>query len=193
MMATLSGGAWFSKLDLAEAYQQLTLDEETAEVLTLTTPKGLRRMKRLPYGVDVAPGIFQRLMETLLQGIPGVKPYLDDILVTGPSEVEHDKRLDRVLKVLKANGLRLNKEKCYFAANEMEFLGFRVTKEGIRPTEGKLKAIKEAPLPKDVKQLQAFLGLLNFYSAFMPKKATVLEPLHRLLDATMKSNWCWTS
>ncbi|KHJ39792.1 reverse transcriptase, partial [Trichuris suis] len=129
MMATLSGGAWFSKLDLAEAYQQLTLDEETAEVLTLTTPKGLRRMKRLPYGVDVAPRIFQRLMETLLQGIPGVKPYLDDILITGPNEAEHDKRLEQVLKVLETNGLRLKKDKCEFATKEMEFLGFRITKE----------------------------------------------------------------
>uniref|UniRef100_A0A5S6R676 RNA-directed DNA polymerase n=1 Tax=Trichuris muris TaxID=70415 RepID=A0A5S6R676_TRIMR len=82
MFSILSGGAWFSKLDLSEAYQQLTLNEESAEVLMLNTPKGLRRMKRLPFGVDVAPGIFQRLMETLLQGIPGVKPYLDDILIT---------------------------------------------------------------------------------------------------------------
>uniref|UniRef100_A0A5S6QXP6 RNA-directed DNA polymerase n=1 Tax=Trichuris muris TaxID=70415 RepID=A0A5S6QXP6_TRIMR len=97
------------------------------------------------------------------RGIPGVKPYLDDILVTAPSEGEHDKRLDRI---------------------------FNVTKEGIHATEGKLKAIKEAPPPRDKKQLQAFLGLLNFYSAFMPKKATVLEPLHRFLDATTKSNCC---
>uniref|UniRef100_A0A5S6QMM6 RNA-directed DNA polymerase n=1 Tax=Trichuris muris TaxID=70415 RepID=A0A5S6QMM6_TRIMR len=192
MMTTLTGGAWFSKLDLAEAYQQLTLDEETAEVLTLTTPKGLRRMKRLPYGVDVAPGIFQRLMETLLQGIPGVKPYLDDILITGPNEEEHDKRLEQVLEVLETNGLRLRKEKCHFATKEMEFLGFRVTKKGIHPTEEKLAAIKEAPPPADLKQLQAFLGLLNFYSAFLPRKATVLEPLHRLLDATAKSNWHWS-
>ncbi|KFD51889.1 hypothetical protein M513_07218 [Trichuris suis] len=191
MFSILSGGAWFSKLDLSEAYQQLTLDEKSAEILTLNTPKGLRRMKRLPFGVDVAPGIFQRLMETLLQGIPGVKPYLDDILITGRSEREHDCRLDQVLKVLADNGLRLNKEKCSFGAEEMEFLGFRVTKAGVRPTEDKLRAIREASPPKDVKQLQAFLGLLNFYSAFMPKKATVLEPLHRLLDATKPSTWHW--
>ncbi|KHJ42487.1 hypothetical protein D918_07409 [Trichuris suis] len=158
MMTVLAWGAWFSKPDLAEAYQQLTLDEESADVLTLNTPKGLRRMKRLPFGVDVAPGIFQRLMETLLQGIPGVKPYLDDILITGKSELEHNQRLDQVLRVLAHNGLRLNKEKCCFAANEMEFLGFRVTKHGVHPTEEKLKAIKLAPPAKDVKQLQqAFL------------------------------------
>uniref|UniRef100_A0A5S6QMV4 RNA-directed DNA polymerase n=1 Tax=Trichuris muris TaxID=70415 RepID=A0A5S6QMV4_TRIMR len=188
MLTVLTGGAWFSKLDLAEACQQLTLDEESAEVLT---PVGLRRMKRLPFEVDVAPGVFQRLMETLLQGIPGVKPYLDDILITGRSEKEHDWRLEQVLKILANNGLRLNKEKCSFGTEEMEFLGFRVTKEGIQPTEEKLRAIKDAPPLKDVKQLQAFLGLLNFYSVFLPRKVTVLEPLHRLLDSTTRSSWHW--
>ncbi|KHJ40347.1 hypothetical protein D918_09591 [Trichuris suis] len=129
-----------------------------AEVLTLTTPKGLRRMKRLPYGVDVAPRIFQRLMETLLQGIPGVKPYLDDILITGPNEAEYDKRLEQVLKVLEASGLRLKKQKCHFATKEMEFWAI----------ESRRKI------------------------SILPKKATVLEPLHRLLDATAKSNWHWS-
>ncbi|KFD60664.1 hypothetical protein M514_27173 [Trichuris suis] len=171
MLNVLSGGQWFSKLDLAEAYQQLTLDEESAELLTVTRPRGLRRMNRLPFGVNVAPGFFQRLMETLLQGISGVKPYLDDILliITGRTEQEHDQRLTQ----------------------KWNFLGSGLLKKGIYPTEEKLKAIRETPPPKNVKQLQGFLGLLNFYSVFLPRKATVLEPLHRRLDATASSRWHW--
>ncbi|KHJ40597.1 hypothetical protein D918_09372 [Trichuris suis] len=126
-------------------------------------------------------------MDTLLQGIPNVKPYLDDILMSGLTENENDGRLDQVLKMLWTKGLRL-KETCCFAAKEMEFPGFRVAEEGVQAAEGKLKAIEEAPPPKNLKQPEAFLGLQNFYSAFCQRKlpcwnrcVAFLTPEHHLV------------
>ncbi|KAK3508287.1 hypothetical protein QTP70_019514, partial [Hemibagrus guttatus] len=122
-------------------------------------------------------------------GIPGVQPYLDDILISGKTMEEHNARLRAVLKCFTEAGLRLKKEKSIFAVTQVEFLGFCVDKNGIKPTCEKVKAIQNAPSPWNKTEHQAFLGLLNFYSCFLPNKATVLEPLHRLLDQS--STWQW--
>ncbi|UYV68431.1 K02A2.6-like [Cordylochernes scorpioides] len=185
----LAGGKVFSKLDLKDAYQQLVVDEETAELLAINTHKGLFKVSRLPFGVSCAPGIFQRRMESLIAKIPGVVVYLDDILVTGKDEMEHDLRLREVLKSIQRMGLTLKKEKCEFKKSSLIFLGCRIDAEGIHPTEEKCEAIKNFPKPENKKELQSFLGLLNFYSKFLKDRTTVLEPLHRLLNK--RNCWKW--
>lgn len=187
--AELQGGVIFTKIDLERAYTQVTVDEETANLLTINTPKGLYKMKRLPFGVKACPGIFQRLMSSLLAGIPGVAVLLDDIVVTGRGINEHNMRLEKVLDRLQKAGLRLNKKKCKFAADSIKFLGFVIDECGIHPSEEKIRAIEETPAPRDVKELQAFLGLLNFYDRFLPHKASIAEPLYRLLDKNVRWKW----
>ena len=104
----LSNGKYYSKLDLSHAYQQLVLDSESQK-LTTNTPKGLFVYTRLPFGASAAPGIFQRTIDGILQGIPMTAVYLDDIIVTGRTEVEHMQNLHKVLTKLSENGLRLKK------------------------------------------------------------------------------------
>uniref|UniRef100_A0A5S6Q663 CCHC-type domain-containing protein n=1 Tax=Trichuris muris TaxID=70415 RepID=A0A5S6Q663_TRIMR len=112
------------KLDLSQPYQQLKVDEQTAELLTLNTLKGLLQMTRLPFGIDVAPSIFQRFMDTCLAGLDGVKAYLDDVLIMGRSEAEHWERVKAVLERLDKAGIRLKRDKCIFGVDEVEYLGF---------------------------------------------------------------------
>uniref|UniRef100_A0A8C6WZ84 ribonuclease H n=1 Tax=Neogobius melanostomus TaxID=47308 RepID=A0A8C6WZ84_9GOBI len=94
LFATLAGGKLFTKLDMSHAYQQLLLDEESKEYVTINTHKGLFKYNRLVFGVASSPAIFQRTMDTLLQGIPQVAVYLDDLLITGATEVEHLSNLE---------------------------------------------------------------------------------------------------
>ena len=96
LFATLAQGKAFTKLDMSQAYQQLLLDEDSKKYVVINTHKGLFCYNRLPFGISSAPGIFQRVMECLLQGIPGVTIYLDDILITGSSTEEHLHTLDKV-------------------------------------------------------------------------------------------------
>ncbi|XP_043063528.1 uncharacterized protein K02A2.6-like [Drosophila ficusphila] len=189
LLASIEGGSIFAKIDLAQAYQQLVVDENTALMQTITTHKGAFKVTRLQFGISSAPGIFQSCIERILQNISGVLPYFDDIVIMGKSEEELASRLNEVLTRMDQAGLRLRKEKCQFGVSSIEFLGFKVDALGIRPSADKVKAIHEAPPPKEKKQLQAFLGLTNFYHSFLPKKATIAEPLHRLLDKNVP--WTW--
>ncbi|PIK36370.1 hypothetical protein BSL78_26804 [Apostichopus japonicus] len=121
--ATLAGGKTFSKLDMSQAYQQLKLDEDSKQYVVINTHKGLFQYNRLPFGISSAPGIFQRAIEGILQGIPNVVVYLDDILITGATEEEHLMILDEVLSKLENAGLRLRKEKCSFMTPSVQYLG----------------------------------------------------------------------
>ena len=189
LLATLGGGEKFTKLDMSQAYQQMTLDEESRKFTTINTHKGLFQYNRLPFGVSSAPGIFQRTMENLLQGIPNVIVRMDDILISGKDDDHHMANLEAVLKKLSEAGLRLRKEKCFFMVPEVTYCGYVINGRGIKPVEAKVDAIQNAPVPENVTQLRAFLRMLNYYHRFLPDIATVLEPLHKLLR--QGTNWCW--
>ena len=185
----VAGGKTFTKLDLTHAYQQLPLTEDSKDLTTINTPKGLFRYTRLPFGVSAAPAIFQRTMDCLLQDIPQVAVFLDDILITGSSEETHLQHLREVLRRLDAEGFRLKKEKCTFMLPEVTYLGHRITSEGIQPTADKVKAVQNAPTPENTSQLKSFLGLVNFYGKFLPHLSSVLSPLNNLLRKGVAFKW----
>ena len=153
----------FSKLDLAHAYQQLRLDADSRQYVTINTHKGLFRYTRPLFGVSTDPAIFQRTMEAIFRDLPHVSIYVDDILVTGESEAKHLQNLSAVLERLKAAGVRLKQEKCSFMMSEAEYLGHRISAKGLHPLPSKIRAIQEAPTPTEVSHLHSFLGLLGYY------------------------------
>ena len=118
---------------MVQAYQQLTLDEDSKKLLVVNTPRGLFQYTRLPYGVSTAPAIFQSVMDRILQGLP-VACYLDDLLIATKTE-EHDQLLEQTLERLEKAGIRLKQEKCEFYAKELQYLGHRINATGIHPTE----------------------------------------------------------
>lgn len=189
IFAALEGGVKFTKLDLSQAYLQLPMEEASKEFLTINTHKGLFQFNRLPFGVSTAPAIFQRAMDSLLQGLKGVSVYIDDILVTGSSIEDHLHDLEVVLGKLNEAGLKLKRSKCVFLAESVQYLGYIIDQQGLRPMEEKVQAIKEAPSPGNITELRAFLGILNYYSKFLPNLATVLAPLYKLLHKDTK--WFW--
>ena len=144
----------FSKLDMSQAYAQLCLDEESKKYVVINTHRELFKNNRLSFGISSTPGIFQLAMENLLKEIPGVFCYLDDILITGATETEHNERLRKVLAMLQSVGLRLSVEKCSIGVPHVSYLGFLIDKEGIHPTQEKVQAISEAPAPTNVTQLR---------------------------------------
>ena len=178
LFATLAGGKSFTTLDLSHAYQQLILEESSHKFITVNTHCGLYHYTRLPFGVASAPAMFQKTMDTLLQGIPGVICYIDYILVTGTSEEEHLQNLTKVLDKFKEYGVRVKQDKCKFMSASVEYLGHRIDPDGIHAMGSKLEAIREAPTPHNIQELRSFLGLLNYYASFIPNLSSLIHPLN---------------
>ena len=183
LLSGLSQGKTFTTLDMSQAYQQLELDQNSQKYVVINN--------RLPFGIASAPGIFQRVMESLVQGIPGVVIYLDDILVTGKTEEEHLRPLEEVLKRLMKAGLRLHREKRVFMRDSVTYLGYQIDSQRLHPIAEKVDSIKNAPSPSNVNQLKSYLGLLSYYGRFIPNMTSTLFPLYRLLKKDVR--WRWTN
>ena len=181
IFAKLNGGQQFSKIDLCQAYTQFELEEESKMLLTWSTHKGLYKVERMMYGITVASGIFQRNIEQLFTGMENVTNYLDDILVTGKTREEHLETLEKVLRKLEDANLTVKKEKCEFFKDSIEYLGHHISKEGLRKTEKKVRAITDAPRPTNKTEVRCLVGMVNYYAKFIPKLAQILKPIYNLL------------
>ena len=165
------------------------MDEASRKYVTINTQKGLHQYTRLPFGVASAPSIFQKTMDNILQDIEKVCVYLDDILITGATEVEHLHNVQKVLSCLEQAGMHLKKDKCAFLLPQVEYLGHQISQKGLHPTKDKVRAIVEAPAPCNVTQLKSFLGMLNYYNKLLPNLSTLLAPLYSLLHE--RTEWQW--
>ena len=152
----MKGGKTFSKLDLTSAYLQVELHPESRKSLVVNTIKGLKEFTRMPYGVTPASAIFQKKLENELRPVPKTVVKIDDILISGVDDEDHMKNLTAVFEILSKLGLTLNKSKCRFFQQEVEYLGFFLDKTGIRTNPEKLKAILNAPAPKKPKRASKF-------------------------------------
>ena len=124
---------YFSVLDASSGYWQISLDQESAKLCTFNSPFGRYMFKRLPFGLSSAQDIFQRVMAEMFEDINGVEVVVDDILVWGTNEAEHDSRLTKVLDRACLRNLKLNKAKCQFKKQEITYLGHVLTKDGLKP------------------------------------------------------------
>ena len=185
------GKIFFAKLDLAEAYTQLVLDEESQNLAAVNTEKGLMAVTRLAYSISASPAIIQRKIEELLQNIPQASVYIDDVIVAEETEEKLMQVLDALLSIFVEVGLRLNKRKCQFLLTSVTYLGHVVDQFGIHPTADKMEAIRDAPTPTDVCTLRSFIGLISFYSKLINNQSTIMESLYALLQN--KSEWRWSA
>ncbi|XP_017467286.1 PREDICTED: uncharacterized protein K02A2.6-like [Rhagoletis zephyria] len=158
IFATLKGEL-FTKLDLSNAYNQLIIEEGSQLLCAWSTHLGVFKVTRLPFGVKPAAAIFQRSIENLLRGIPNVINYLDDIIIGGPNVQAHLEALEAVLSKLKAVGLRLNLGKSEFFKEQVAYLGFIIDKHGLRKSKERISSVLEAPCPKNVSEVRAFIGM----------------------------------
>lgn len=147
VMTKLQNAKYSSRLDLENAYHQIELAEESRPITTFITHKGIFRYKRLMFGVNSAPEIFQRVFENLLTICRNCINYLDDIIVYGSTEEEHDTCLAQVLKIFQNNNVRLNKTKTLTKVKQLEFLGHKLSDKSIEADQKKIKTILEFRTP----------------------------------------------
>ena len=153
----------------------MLVDLKSREKKAFVTHSGLFEFSVMPFGLKNAPATFQRLMETALSGLILIVylDYLDDIVVTGRTFAEHLQNLRKVFVRLHDANLHLKPLKCHLAMREVEYLGFHVASAGIIADPAKVKAVREFPVPKDVKQVRSFLGLASYYRRFIPQFSVI--------------------
>ena len=175
---------------MSNAYHQLELDEASRQVTTFTTHAGIRRYKRLLFGVNAAAEIFQNTISEILSDIPGVRNLSDDIIVFGKTQAEHDSSLQATLKRLEERGAKLNKGKCKFSVHELTFFCHVFSAEGIKADPKKIDTIVNCEAPKNVSEIRSFLGMAQYVARFIPDFASRTEPLRRLTRKDVP--WEWT-
>ncbi|XP_055584759.1 uncharacterized protein K02A2.6-like [Uranotaenia lowii] len=184
IFAKLSNCTIFSKLDLSDAFLQVEVDESSQELLTINTHRGLYRYNRLSPGVKAAPGAFQQLA-----GLKNTLGYLDDVLIGGADEEEHNRNLKAALQRFQEYGFTMKAEKCSFGSQQIKYLGHLIDKHGLRPDPAKIDVIRNLPPPTDVTGVRSFLGAINYYGRFVPAMRTLRYPLDELLKGNKQFNW----
>ena len=189
---TLAGAKWFSTMDLSSGYWQVEMEKGSKPKTAFVTRSGLYEFNVLPFGLASAPATFERLMEEVMRGIQWEECliYLDDIISFGTTFDQELERLIRVFERLKQANLKLKPSKCHLFQTSVHFLGHTVSRDGVSTTDEKIKAVKDWPQPKNVKEVRSFMGLCSYYRKFVQDFAKIARPLH---DLTKKnSKFCWT-
>ena len=177
------------KIDLRQAYLQLPLEDYSKLLTTINTHKGLYVYNRLVFEITSSPAIWQRTMDKILQGLPGVQCNQDDMIITGRTDEKHLTNLRNVLSRLQEYGLNANASKCSFFRKEVVFCGMKVTEVGVHKTEDKSNAVKNAPIPSNKTELRSFLGMVNYYHKWLNNITHIAKPLYSLLQEKNPFKW----
>jgi hypothetical protein len=178
-----------SKFDLKNAFNQYELAPECRYITVFYTHMGLYRFKRLCFGINCAPEVFQKFIEELIGDLKNVCSLCDDLLVYGRDQAEHDVALHAFLSRLESSGLTVNVDKCEISKKELDFFGLHFSHEGIRLKQSKIDALMKAGPPKDAKQLRSLYGVFNYASKFIKGAATLLTPFRDLMKRGAKFVW----
>ncbi|VDH93047.1 Hypothetical predicted protein [Mytilus galloprovincialis] len=179
----------FSKLDATSGFWHIQLDEPSSKLCTFNTPFGRYRFARLPFGINSASEVFQKIVSEMVSDIEGAEAIIDDILIWGSDQKEHDMRLKQVLDRAREYNLKLSAGKCEISKPEVTYVGHRLTSEGVKPDPEKIRAVNKMSKPECVKDLQTFMGFIQYLGKFMPNMSTVSAPLRTLLEKNTAWHW----
>jgi len=191
LLNSLGQATYISSLDLASAYHQCQIRPCDREKTAFTVKNSKYEFHRVPFGLQSSPAFFARVINQILFDVlgPNCLAYMDDLLLFSTTAEQHLETLRRVLHRLSDAQIKLKIEKCKFFASSVKFLGYQVTKEGMQMNDEKLKAIKNMATPTNKRQLQAFLGVLNYYRIFVHRFSIIAEPLYELLRKNVPFVW----
>ena len=182
----LSGATVFSKLDAKDGFWSIHLDTPSSYLTTFNTHKGCYRYLCMPFGLKMSQDVFQMCMDQITDRLPGIIAIHDDICVYGKTREEHDTNLLQLMKTASKNGLVFNSHKCSIRQLQITFYGAIFTSKGMKPDPMKIQALQDLPTPDNHKQLQSFLGLINYLQPFLPDLASKTTFLREQI-----SSWDW--
>ena len=182
-----------SIIDASLGYHNLKLDKQSSYLTTFACSFDKYRYKWLPFGAVPAGDMFQHKIDKIFNDMQNVFGIADDILVIGYNKdgADHDEAVYKVLKWCQDVNLKLNKGKCHFRCMSIPFFGEVTSRQGVQSDPQKVKALMEMPAPKNKKELQAFLGVINYLNKFSPGTSDACELLRKLTSS--KATWTWNA
>lgn len=187
----LSGKNYYTSLDMKSGYYQVPVEKNSRAKTAFVTSDGIYEFKKMPFGLLNGPAIFSKMINHV-QGplrFTIAMAYMDDILLPSVTEEEGLNNLEEILIVLRRANLKLNLKKCFFLEENIEYLGYEISKGEIRPGRKKLKSVSDFPTPENVKNIRQFLGLTGYFRKFIKSYAIKAKPLTKLLSKNTK--WIW--
>jgi hypothetical protein len=193
VLQALSGAQWLTTLDALAGFTQLTVAHGSREKLAFRTHRGLFQFARMPFGYRNGPSVFQRVMQTVLAPFLWIFAlvYIDDIVIFSLTFDDHLKHLELVFSAIAAANITLSPPKCHLAYQSLLLLGQKVSRLGLSTHKEKVDAILELAEPRNVHELQHFLGMMVYFASYIPFFAWICSPLFELLKKGVK--WEWTA
>lgn len=187
----LGNAKYFSILDLYSGFHQIKLEGSSREYTAFTTDQGTFQWKVLPFGLNIAPNSFCRMMALAFSGVTPQRAfmYMDDIIVIGSSERNHLQNLGKIFDICERYNLKLNPNKCSFFRAEVNFLGHKCTPDGVFPDNAKIQAIQNFPKPHDKDSVKRFAALTNYYRKFIQNYSLIVQPLNKLTRKRVPFEW----
>ena len=182
----LSGAKVFSKLDVKDGFWSIHLDTPSSFLTTFNTHKGCYQFLCIPFGLKMSQDIFQMQMDQITNRLPGIIAIHDDSCVYGKDTTEHDNNLLKLMQTAQDHGLVFNSNKCSICQPQILFYGAIFTAQGMKPDPVKVQALQDLPAPPNPKQLQSFLGLINYLQPFIPSLGSKTTFLREQV-----TNWDW--
>lgn len=180
----------FTTLDLSSGYHQIKVADDSKHLTAFVTPEGHYEYNRMPFGLCNAPAVFQRLVNKIFEPCRDIAAvYLDDIVIPSKTVQDNMLQLEKIFKILQTEGLTLNCKKCFFLYSHINYLGFEIDKNGLKPGGAKIEAIRQFPIPKTVRNIRQFIGLTGYFRKFIRDYASIVRPLTAL--TRKNAAWQW--
>ena len=187
----MQGAEYWTTLDAASAYWAMPLNADDKEKTAFTVPRGKFEFNVTPYGLSNAGTSYQRMIDICLSGLPTNRTlaYMDDIVIFSRTFEQHMKEVDLVFQRLREANISLKSSKCVFGSKSVEFLGYELSREGIKPLQRLTSTIKGFQRPETKKEVKRFLGMAGFYRNFIPKFADISKPLNEQTSDKVHFTW----
>lgn len=191
LLPKLNNAKYFTIVDARSGYWSLKLDEKSSYLTTFSCMYGRYRFLRLPFGLSCSADLFQKKIDETYSDLPGVCGIADDMVIVGYKEdgSDHDENLRRFLERTRLKNVKLNPNKCRIKCTKIPFFGMVIGKNGLEPDPKKVNAVMDMKPPTTVKELQSFLGVVNYLSRFSPHISELTAPLRPLLKKENQFAW----
>lgn len=183
------GSRWFSVCDLFRGFWQVPIHEDDRHLTAFSSPLGQLEFCRVNFGLKTAPASFFSKVDRMLMEVDGTEAFVDDCLTNSVDPDSHVEDLREFFEACLRAGFRLNPKKCKFFRRIVEYVGHTISGDGAQPTEDKLRAVRDAPQPRTVRELQSFNGLANYLRMYVADFSTLLQPLTRLTKKDVAFVW----